>query len=319
MGIVTCSADLFPEHVELLHRAGHQIHLAKTPGLTALRSTLPTADALICLLTDPIGSDILEQAPRLKIIANVAVGYENIDVAAAAEKGIVVTNTPDVLTEATADQTFALLLAAARRIPEADHTIRSEPFPAWSLQQPLTGFDVAGKVLGIVGAGRIGSAVARRGHHGFGMPVLYHSRARKPDLDAELQARHVSLETLLEQSDFVCIHVPLTPETYHMFNADAFARMKPTAILVNVSRGAVVDEAALVHALQHRIIAGAALDVFEHEPVLHPGLSALREHVVLAPHLGSATVETRNAMADIAVRNVLAVLSGRPPLTPVTI
>ena len=319
MGIVVCTADLFPEHLERLQTAGHQVHLFKTTEGDSFLPMSATADAIICLLTNAIGTELLDQAPRLQIVANVAVGYENIDISAAEERGVVVTNTPDVLTESTADHTFALLLAAARRISEADFAVRNGHFPPWGLQQPLTGIDVHGKTLGIVGMGRIGAAVARRGHHGFGMPILYHSRTRKPDLEFELGAVRFSFEDLLRRSDFVSIHVPLTPDTRHMFNADAFARMKPTAILVNVARGAVVDEAALVAALNGRAIAGAGLDVFEQEPAVHPELLKLREHVVLAPHLGSATEETRRAMADIAVNNVLAVLSSQRPLTPVTV
>jgi len=319
MGIVACTADLFPEHIEQLEAAGHEVRLFEGAVHDSLSSILATADALICLLTDPIESQLLDQAPRLQIVANVAVGYENIDMAAAEEKGIVVTNTPDVLTESTADHTFALLLSAARRIAEADAAVRDGEFPSWGLQQPLTGIDVHEKTLGIVGMGRIGAAVARRGHHGFGMPVLYHSRTPKPDLESELDAVRVSFKQLLEQSDFVCVHVPLTPETRHLFDADAFACMKPTAVLINATRGAVLDEAALVDALKARAIAGVGLDVFEQEPSVHPNLLELHEHVVLTPHLGSATEETRVAMADIAVRNVLAVLSSQPPLTPVTV
>lgn len=317
MGIVACTADLFAKHLEQLKAAGHEVRLFEGAVHDCLSSILATADALICLLTDPIGSQLLDQSPRLQIVANVAVGYENIDIAAAEERGIVVTNTPDVLTESTADHTFALLLSAARRIAEADAAVRNGEFPSWGLQQPLTGIDVHGKTLGIVGMGRIGAAVARRGHHGFGMPVLYHSRTPKPDLESELDAVRVSFKQLLEQSDFVCVHVPLTPETRHLFDADAFARMKPTAVLINPARGAVLDEAALVDALKARAIAGVGLDVFEQEPSVHPNLLELHEHVVLTPHLGSATEETRAAMGDIAVDNVLAVLAGEPPITPV--
>lgn len=319
MGIITCTADLFPEHIERLRAVGHEVRLSEKTGNESLAPILADADALICLLTDRIESETLNQVPRLKIVANVAVGYENIDIAAAEEKGIVVTNTPDVLTESTADHTFALLLAAARRIAEADVAVRNAEFPSWGLQQPLIGIDVHGKTLGIVGLGRIGAAVARRGHHGFGMSVLYHSRSPKPNLESELEAIRVSFEELLKQSDFICVHVPLTPDTRHMFNANAFALMKPTAILVNVARGVIIDETALVNALEAHAIAGAGLDVFEQEPIVHPGLLELREHVVLAPHLGSATENTRMAMADIAIDNVLAVLAGKPPLTPVTV
>jgi glyoxylate reductase len=317
MAVIVCTADLFPEHVERLEAAGHEVQLITGSESESLETTLSDAEALICLLTDNIDNAILAQATRLRIVANAAVGYENVDVRAAAKRGIVVTNTPDVLTEATADHTFALLLAAARRIPEADAAVRSGQFPSWGLQQPPTGVDVHGKTLGIVGLGRIGKAVARRGHHGFGMRVLYTARTRKPDLESELGAVRMSFEELLGQSDFVCVHVPATSETTHLFNADAFERMKPSAILVNVSRGSIVDEEALVHALQVQAIAGAALDVFEREPAVHPGLLELREHVVLTPHLGSATRETRVAMAAMAVDNVLAVLAGKPPLTPV--
>jgi len=318
MGIVACTADLFPEHLERLKEAGHQVRFSEGGTHESLTPILATADALICLLSDPIGSELLNKAPRLRIVANVAVGYENIDISAAEERDVIVTNTPDVLTESTADHTFALLLASARRIAEADVAVRNGEFPSWGLQQSLTGIDVHGKTLGIVGMGRIGAAVARRGHHGFGMRVLYHSQSPKPDLDFELSAACVSFEHLLEESDFVCVHVPLTPDTRHMFDAAAFAQMKPSAILVNVSRGAVVDEIALVSALKERAIAGAGLDVFEQEPAVHPELLGLREHVVLAPHLGSATEETRRAMADVAIANVLAVLGDKPPLTPVS-
>ena len=317
MEIVVCTADLLPEHLGRLNDAGHEVRLTEDAELISVTSLLADADALICMLTDPIGAQVLDAAPHLRVVANVAVGYENIDLPAAKNRGIVVTNTPDVLTESTADHTFALLLVAARRIPEADTTIRNGEFPSWGLQQQLTGIDVHGKTLGIVGLGRIGAAVARRGHHGFGMSVLYHSKNRKPDLESELGTRRVSFEDLLAQCDFVCVHVPATTETHHMFNAAAFALMKSTAILINVARGSVVDEAALVTALQDGAIAGAGLDVFEREPVIHPGLLELRKHVVLAPHLGSATEETRRAMGDLAIDNVLAVLDGRPPLTPV--
>jgi lactate dehydrogenase-like 2-hydroxyacid dehydrogenase len=319
MGIIVSTADLFPEHLERLAVAGHDVRLSADAGPVSVTSSLlADADGLICMLTHPIGEQVLDAAPHLRIVANVAVGYENIDLPAARARGIVVTNTPDVLTESTADHTFALLLAAARRIPEADAAVRIGKFPSWGLQQPLTGIDVHRKILGIVGMGRIGAAVARRGYYGFGMPVLYHSRTRKPDLEDALSARHVSFHNLLAQSDFVSIHVPSTAETKHMFDAGALAQMKPTAILVNVSRGAVVDEAALVTALQEHTIAGAGLDVFEGEPRIHPGLLELRDHVILTPHVASATEETRRAMGHMAIDNVLAVLADKPPLTPVS-
>ena len=318
MGTVISMADLLPEHLERLERAGHTVHVLRDAESHSLGSLLPDADAVICLLTQPITSQFMDATPKLRILANVAVGYENIDFPAAKARDVIVTNTPDVLTESTADHTFALLLAAARRIPEADGTTRKGKFPPWQLQQLLTGTDVYGKILGIVGLGRIGAAVARRGHGGFGMPILYHSRTRKEDLEVELNAQQVSFHNLLARSDFVCVHTPLTPDTRHMFDAEAFARMKPTAIFVNVARGAIVDEVELVRAIREGSITGAGLDVFEQEPDVHPGLLELHERVVLTPHLGSATAETRTAMGNLAIDNVLAVLAGKPPLTPVS-
>ncbi len=317
MGIVLCTADLFEEHTKRLHGAGHTVRQIIPFSQGSVIAQIGDADALICMLTDRIGPTILEAGSRLKIVANVAVGYENIDLDAAQAHSIIVTNTPDVLTESTADHAFALLLAAARRIPEADRSARKGEFPAWGLQQPLTGLDVYGKTLGIVGMGRIGTAVARRAHHGFGMSIIYTSRTRKPAIERELNAQQVSWNDLLATSDFVSIHVPATKDTTHLFDASAFSRMKPTAILVNVARGAVVDEVALARALRDHVIAGAGVDVFEHEPAIHPELLQVREHVALSAHLASATAETRKAMGNMAIENVLAVLGNRPPLTPV--
>ena len=320
MAKIVCTAWLFPDQVDRLRNAGHEvwIHEGEDPvPRDQLKAELADAEGLICLLTDRIDCELLAAASSLRIVANVAVGYENIDIAAARERGIVVTNTPDVLTEATADLTFALLLAAARRIAEADAAVRGGRFPTWGLDQPLIGSDVFGKTLGIVGMGRIGTSVARRGRLGFGMRVLYHNRARNELAEGEFGAEPVGFERLLRESDYVCVHVPLTGATRHLFDRDAFAKMKPTAILVNVARGPVVDEEALVRALESGEIAGAGIDVYENEPNVHPGLIRLRERVVLTPHLGSATRETRRAMAELAVSNVLAVLAGEPPLTPV--
>jgi len=321
MARILSTSPLFPDLVERMRSAGHDVGLPSGDEPTPhaqLRAEIRGADALICLLTDRIDRGLLESAPKLRIIANVAVGYENVDVTAARARGITVTNTPDVLTEATADLTFALLLGAARRIAEADAAVRRAEFPAWGLDQALTGVGVYGKTLGIVGMGRIGTAVARRGRLGFDMRLLYHNRGRNEAAEREFEAAWVPFERLLDASDFVCVHVPLTEETRHLFDRRAFERMKPTAILVNVSRGPVVDEAALVNALEQGDIAGAGLDVYEEEPDVHPGLVALRERVVLAPHLGSATRETRRRMARLAVENVLTVLAGDPPLTPVS-
>jgi glyoxylate reductase len=272
-------------------------------------------DGLICHIVSAIDDEVLAAAPTVKVVANVAVGYNNIDVEAARRRGVVVTNTPDVLTETTADFAWALLMASARRVVEADRFVRSGQWDRW-LWDLLWGVDVYGKTLGIVGFGRIGRAVARRAL-GFNMRVLYQD-AVQADAAAErdLRASRVELETLLRESDFVSLHTPFLPETRHLMNARTLRLMKRSAILVNAARGPVVDEAALVRALQEGWIAGAGLDVFEEEPKVHPGLVPLM-NVVLAPHIASASLDTRVAMATLAVRNCLAVLDGKTPLTPV--
>jgi glyoxylate reductase len=272
-------------------------------------------DGLICHIVSTIDDEVLAAAPTVKVVANVAVGYNNIDVDAARRRGVVVTNTPDVLTETTADFAWALLMASARRVVEADRFVRSGQWDRW-LWDLLWGADVYGKTLGIVGFGRIGRAVARRAL-GFNMRVLYQD-AVQADAAAErdLRASRVELETLLRESDFVSLHTPFLPETRHLMNARTLRLMKRSAILVNAARGPVVDEAALVRALQEGWIAGAGLDVFEEEPKVHPGLVPLT-NVVLAPHIASASLDTRVAMATLAVRNCLAVLDGKTPLTPV--
>ena len=316
---VTCR--VFADEIERLRDAGHDVTMRAEEGPISrdeLLHHIGDVDALICLLSDRINAQVIAAAPNLRIIANLGVGYDNIDVPAARARGIVVTNTPGALTETTADLTFALLLSAARRIMEADEYVRAGKFLGWELLQEHLGQDVFGKTLGIVGMGRIGTAVARRGHFGFGMSVLYHNRHRNTEAETELGARQVSFKELLERSDFVCVHAPLTEETRHLFDKDAFRLMKDSAILVNVARGPIVDEAALVWALESGEIAGAGLDVYEREPKISPGLLKLKERVVLAPHIGSATVETRRELARIAVDNVLFVLAGRSPLTPVT-
>jgi len=315
------SCRVFDDEMERLRATGHDVRMRNEEGPISrdeLLRSVSDADALICLLSDVIDAQVMATGPNLRIIANLGVGYDNIDVPAARERGITVTNTPGALTETTADFTFALLLSAARRIVEADEYVRAGKFLGWELMQEHLGSDVFGKTLGIVGMGRIGTAVARRGHLGFDMNVLYRSRHRNTEAEAELGARQVSFKKLLERSDFVCVHTPLTEETRHLFNKDAFRLMRNTAILVNVARGPVVDEEALVWALQSGEISGAGIDVYEREPKIHPGLLRLKERVVLAPHIGSASVETRRKMAKIAVDNVLSVLSGRGPLDPVT-
>ena len=275
-----------------------------------LQKRVADKDALVCLLTETIDRSVIDAAPNLKAIANVAVGYNNIDVPYARSRGIVVTNTPDVLTEAVADFTWAMILAITRRISEGERLVRSGQWKGWALDLML-GSDLRGKQLGLVGVGRIGGAVAARAP-AFGMRVAYTSR-RPTELAG---AEAMSLDRLLNTSDVVSLHVPLTPETTHLIDRKALTRMKRSAYLINTARGPVVDEAALAWAMQQRLLAGAALDVYEHEPVIHPDLLTL-DNVLLLPHLGSATTETRTAMADLAADNVLAVLAGRPPLSPV--
>ena len=275
------------------------------------------ATALMSVLTDRVDAALLDAAPRLRIVANVAVGYNNVDVPAATERGIVVTNTPDVLTETTADLAFALILAAARRLSEADPFMRAGKYKRWQLFQPHLGLDVYGKTLGIVGMGRIGAAVARRGALGFGMRILYYGRHVAEKAEQAWGAQRVELHTLLRQSDFVSLHVPLSDETRHLIAARELAMMKRTAILVNTSRGPVVKEDDLVTALREGTIAGAGLDVYEDEPQMKPGLADMYRHIVLTPHIGSATTETRLRMSMTAAQNASAVLLGRRAPNPV--
>jgi glyoxylate reductase len=275
-----------------------------------LRARVGGRDALVCMLTEQVDRTVIDRADQLKIIANVAVGYNNIDVAYARSRGIEVTNTPDVLTEAVADFTWALMLAVTRRLAEGDRLVRRGAWKGWGFDFML-GSELKGKQLGLVGLGRIARSVAAKAP-AFGMSVVYTTR-RETELAG---ARSLSLDQLLNTSDIVSVHVPLTAETRHLLDRRAFTRMKRSAHLINTSRGPVVDEEALAWALQQRLIAGAALDVYEHEPAVHPDLLLL-ENVLLVPHLASGTTETRTAMADLAVENVIRVLSGRPPLTPV--
>jgi len=270
-------------------------------------------DALICLLTEKVDRELLDAAgPNLRIVANVAVGYDNIDVSACTERNIAVTNTPGVLDETTADFTWTLLMAVARRLVEGDRLARSGAWWQWNLDQ-LCGTDVWGKTLGIIGFGRIGRAVARRAA-GFRMRVIYNSTTRAPaDLERELNAEYLPRDQVLEQADFLSLHVPLRAETRGLIGPAELAKMKRAAFLINTTRGPVVQEAALVAALEQGTIAGAALDVFEREPLISEGLR--RDNVVLAPHLGSASVETRTRMSMIAVENAIAFFSGKRPPT----
>ncbi|HLR18618.1 MAG TPA: D-glycerate dehydrogenase [Staphylococcus sp.] len=280
-----------------------------------LYEEIKQAQAMLCLLTEKINNQFLTYASHLKIIANMAVGFDNIDVVGARKQGIIVTNTPDVLTETTADLTFTLLCTTARRIIEANHTIQEDEWGDWSPFM-LAGSDIYAKKIGIIGMGRIGEAVARRAK-GFNMDILYHNRRQNVKLEEELDATYLSFHDLLNEADFIVSLVPLTNETADMFNEDTFRQMKSSAIFINVSRGGVVDEDALYHALKNGVIKAAGLDVFKKEPIdsTHP-LASL-PNAVLLPHIGSATINTRNKMIQLCLDNIHAVLKGNRPITQV--
>ena len=285
------------------------------PAPSALREGLCQADAAVVTLGDRIDAETIHVATRLKVLANYAVGYNNIDLAAARQRGLIITNTPDVLTDATADLTWALLLATARRIVEGDALVRSGRWTGWSPTQ-LLGAEVSGKTLGIIGMGRIGQAVAHRAV-GFRMPVRYHTRQPLATSSLPREWEHRSLQDILGEADVVTIHVPLTPATHHLIGARELAWMRPTAFVINTARGPIVDEGALVDALKTGIIAGAGLDVYEQEPAIHSALAQLKQ-VVLLPHLGSATVHARVQMGLVCLENIQAVLDGRPTPNQVT-
>jgi glyoxylate reductase len=289
--------------------------LGELVGPQGWEDAVPEADALISLLTVKVDRALLERAPRLRIVANAVVGYDNVDVEACHARGVAVTNTPDVLTDATADLAIALMLTAVRRLPQAERSLRAGGFRGWGFWDYLGG-DLSGSTLGILGMGRIGQATARRAR-AFGMRIQYTNRRPLPaELEGSLGARYVDWETLLTTSDVLSLHAPATPETRHLLDGDALGRMKVGSYLVNTARGALVDEEALVAALRAGPLAGAGLDVYEHEPDVHPGLLEL-DNVVLLPHIGSATTGTRERMATLAARNVREVLSGGEPITPV--
>jgi len=273
-------------------------------------SNIESSDGLLCLLNDRVDGEAIRRMKKMKVIANCAVGFDNIDLRAATRRGIMVTNTPGVLTEATADLTWALILSTARRIPEADRFLRADNYKEWGLML-LLGQPVYGKTLGLVGAGRVGTAVAHRAK-GFAMRILYYDPVRNEKLETETGAQRVDLITLLKEADIISIHVPLDKTTRHLIGAKEFAIMKPTAILVNTARGPIVDERALIKALKAKRIAGAGLDVYEHEPKVPRELKSF-QNVVLLPHIGSATLETRTRMAVLAAENLVAALDGRIP------
>jgi len=309
---------VFPEVVERLSRhfevESNPQDVLWSPAELAAR--LADKDGAFTTGSQRIDAALLAACPRLRIVANMAVGYNNFDVDAMTAAGVQGTNTPDVLTETTADFGFALLMATARRVTESEHYLRAGGWNKWSYDM-FAGAEVHGTRLGIIGMGRIGQGIARRGAHGFGMDVVYHNRSRlAPALEAECKARYVSKEELLRTADHVVLVLPYTADSHHTIGAAELALMKPTATLVNIARGGIVDDAALAQALRERRIAAAGLDVFEGEPQVHPGLLEV-PNVVLTPHIASATVGTRRAMANLAADNLIAFFDGRGSLTPV--
>ncbi|MEE9275713.1 MAG: D-glycerate dehydrogenase [bacterium] len=306
--------DRIPEEAERYLKARCRLETPKgnkVIGRRALLRAVREAEGLIPTVAVVVDEEVMDAAPRLRVIANYGVGYNNIDVAAATERGLPVTNTPGVLTETTADFAFTLMLAAGRRLGEGERLIRDKGWKGWEPTQ-LMGMDVHGKTLGILGLGRVGKALARRAR-GFGMKVVYFDEMRPPaKVERELGVRFASIASLLRRADFISVHTPLTPETHHLIGAAEFRRMKRTAVLVNAARGPIVDEKALVRALRTGQIAAAGLEVFEREPAVEPGLLKL-ENVVLAPHIASSSLETRTAMGTLAAKNCLAALAGRKP------
>ncbi len=305
--------------IKLLKEKGFEVEVSSVDGVMPreqLLAKVKGADAILSLLTDKMDGELMDAAgSQLKVIANYAVGYDNINLLDAASRNVVITNTPEVLTESVAELAIALIFAISRRIVEADQFMRDGKYHAWGPMLFL-GNDLVGKTLGLVGLGRIGAAVAKRMRDGFEMKILYYDAKRNEGLEKKYNLQFVDLETLLKESDFVSLHVPLMPETKHLINADKLKIMKKTAYLINTSRGPIVDEKALVEALKAGEIKGAALDVYEEEPNMAPGLAEL-PNTVLVPHIASATEETRSAMSELAAKNIIEILEGRPPLTPV--
>jgi len=315
---ILVARNIFPEVVKRLSQhfevESNPEDIIWTPAELAER--LKDKDGVLTTGSQRVDAALLAAAPRLRIVANMAVGYNNFDVDAMTAAGVQGTNTPDVLTETTADFGFALLMATARRVTESEHYLRAGKWNRWSYDM-FAGSDVHGSTLGILGMGRIGQGIARRGAHGFGMNVIYHNRSRlSPALEAECKARYVGKEELLRTADHLVLVLPYTPESHHAIGAAEIAQMKPTANLINIARGGIVDDAALAQALKDKRIAAAGLDVFEGEPKVHPALLEV-PNVVLTPHIASATVPTRLAMANLAADNLIAFFDGRGALTPV--
>jgi gluconate 2-dehydrogenase len=308
---------VFPEIIQQLEQYFEVEHNQTDEAWTKQQIAAKLQDKVGAFTTggDRIDAEVLAAAPQLKICANMAVGYNNFDLPAMTARKVLATNTPDVLTETTADFGFALLMATARRVTESEHYLRAGKWQRWSFDM-FSGSDVHGSTLGILGMGRIGQGIARRGAHGFGMNVIYHNRSRlSPELEAECKARYVTKEELLRTADHLVLVLPYSPQSHHAIGAAELALMKPTANLINVARGGIVDDAALAVALRERKIAGAGLDVFEGEPKVHPDLLTV-PNVVLTPHIASATVPTRKAMANLAADNLIGFLVHGKPLTP---
>lgn len=309
--------------IKKLEADGHTVVVSEKDGvlthtelIASLKSENP--DAVLCLLTDKINSEVFDAAPNAKIFANYAVGFDNIDLKEAKQRKIIITNTPDVLSEAVAEHTVALILAIGRRLAESDQFVRERQYKGWD---PLLflGTEFRGKTLGIVGCGRIGRRVAEIMHHGFGMKIAYYDRSRNTSFDSDLSAVFTpELDELLGMADVLSIHLPLNDETRHLFNKARLNKMKPTALLVNTARGPIINEESLAETLKSGVIAGAALDVFENEPAVHPNLLTL-PNVILSPHIASATIEARNEMSVVAADNIIAVLNGHNPLNPIDV
>ncbi|MFA5841842.1 MAG: D-glycerate dehydrogenase [Candidatus Paceibacterota bacterium] len=318
---VYITRKLPPIAEELLRGNGYEVDVSGKDGVLA-KEELITAlkqkeyDAVLPLLTDAINGEIFDAAPKAKIFANYAVGFNNVDIGEAKKRGIIITNTPDVLTDTVAEHTFALIMSLASRIVEGDRFMRAGKYDGWAPLM-LLGTDIKGKTLGILGTGRIGSRVAHMASLGFGMNIIYYDVSRNQKLEDDYGAKfRGSVDDVLREADVVSIHVPLLPTTRHLINKERLEMMKHTALLVNTSRGPVIDEAALVEALREGMIAGAAIDVYENEPKAAPGMSEL-ENIIMTPHIASATLEARSQMAEVAAKNIIAVLEGGAPLNPV--
>jgi len=302
--------------IDKLIAKGYEVDVSQKDGVLAREELLAALkqkpyDAVLCLLTDKIDKEVFEAAPAAKIFANYAVGFDNINLKDAQEKGVLITNTPGVLTETVAEHTFALMLAISHRIVEADKFTKEGKYKGWG-PMLLLGNDLSHKTLGIIGLGRIGSRVAYHAVKGFDMKVAYYDVVRNEQFEGEFGAQFMSVDDVLKNSDYISIHVPLLPETKHLINAEKLKMMKPSAYLVNTSRGPIIDEQALVEALKNRTIKGAALDVFENEPALAPGLAEI-DNIIITPHIASATEETRSKMSEMAADNIIDALEGKIP------